>query len=78
MTNDDHLEKLLHLEEKTKHHEERLDNHASEIGKIYSMVHNLVVKVAVLAMEHGVWRKLIYGAIGVVLLWVGGKLLKLI
>jgi len=71
-------EKVLHLEERAKHHEDRLDDHEDRLGKLYSMVHDIVVNIAVMSMEHGVWRKLLYGAVAIVLSWVGGRLLGLI
>lgn len=82
---DDIRSKLLHLDEQSKHHEQRFEDHerrfeahGNDIGKLYSMIHDVVVKVAVITMESSAIKKFIFGVLATLLLMLAAKFSEII
>ena len=78
ISEDSVLSRLLHVEERSKIHEEKLEEHAAGIGKLMSMVHDLVVTVAVNAQQSNAMWKIIFAAIGILLAGLFSKFMGLI
>ena len=71
-------QRVIRLEDKTQHHEHRLNDHESKIGKMSSNIHDLLVTIALASQQSAIIWKFVIGTIAVLLMGLASKFFGLI